>query len=224
MTGLTFPQLGSLLLGRYRIRTSSATSPHLPCRFKAFDQQRSRFVHLDVLAKHDHRAAGLRAEYAALSRIFGPAIVEPYDYFEDDTLVVFSTEWIDARPLKSLLAAGLHLHTATKVEILHDLSHALASAHYRSVIHRGLSSESVLIRTCVPSDETQRVMLRGFDARRPVYLSDVMDTGRMLARTVYDAPEIATGHGYSMRSDIYALGVLAFEIFTGALPYGSLSP
>lgn len=180
-------------------------------------------VHLDVLPKYDPRAAGLRLEYVALQRALVPTVLKPYDYFEDESLVVFATEWIDGRRLRNLSSATV-LNTDAKVQILVDVASALDAAHRRSVIHRGLNSDCVLVRTCAPATAQPRVKVRGFDARRPMDPFATIDSDEALAESAYDAPELLVGQAPDTRTDIYAFGVLAFELFTGALPYAELPP
>jgi serine/threonine-protein kinase PpkA len=99
-------------------------------------------------------------------------------------------------------------------EILAALLDALAYAHSRGVIHRDVKAENVLF------DESERPMLTDFGiALRRGYGSRVTTAGVAVGSTAYMAPEQARGTEVDLRADLYSLGVLAWEMLTGGLPY-----
>jgi serine/threonine-protein kinase PpkA len=99
-------------------------------------------------------------------------------------------------------------------EILEALLDALAYAHSRGVIHRDVKAENVLF------DEAERPMLTDFGiALRRGYGSRVTTAGVAVGSTAYMAPEQARGTEVDLRADLYSLGVLAWEMLTGSLPY-----
>src|SRR5690606_637707 len=99
-------------------------------------------------------------------------------------------------------------------EILHALLSALGYAHARGTIHRDVKAENVLF------DETDRPLLADFGiALRRGYGTRVTTTGMAVGSTAYMAPEQARGEEVDHRTDLYAIGVLAWEMLTGKLPY-----
>ncbi len=99
-------------------------------------------------------------------------------------------------------------------EILHALLSALGYAHARGTIHRDVKAENVLF------DETERPLLADFGiALRRGYGTRVTTTGMAVGSTAYMAPEQARGEEVDHRADLYAVGVLAWEMLTGKLPY-----
>jgi len=99
-------------------------------------------------------------------------------------------------------------------EILEALLSALAYAHSRGVVHRDVKAENVLF------DEAERPMLTDFGiALRRGYGSRVTTAGVAVGSTAYMAPEQARGTEVDLRADLYSLGVLAWEMLTGGLPY-----
>lgn len=99
-------------------------------------------------------------------------------------------------------------------EILEALLDALAYAHSRGVVHRDVKAENVLF------DEAERPMLTDFGiALRRGYGSRVTTAGVAVGSTAYMAPEQARGTEVDLRADLYSLGVLAWEMLTGGLPY-----
>jgi len=101
-------------------------------------------------------------------------------------------------------------------EILHALLSALGYAHARGTIHRDVKAENVLF------DETDRPLLADFGiALRRGYGTRVTTTGMAVGSTAYMAPEQARGEEVDHRTDLYAIGVLAWEMLTGELPYAA---
>ncbi|TXH72077.1 MAG: hypothetical protein E6Q88_06985 [Lysobacteraceae bacterium] len=99
-------------------------------------------------------------------------------------------------------------------EILEALLSALAYAHSRGIVHRDVKAENVLF------DDAERPMLTDFGiALRRGYGSRVTTAGTAVGSTAYMAPEQARGSEVDLRADLYSLGVLAWEMLTGALPY-----
>src|SRR3546814_399594 len=99
-------------------------------------------------------------------------------------------------------------------EILRALLSALGYAHARGTIHRDVKAENVLF------DETDRPLLADFGiALRRGYGTRVTTTGMAVGSTAYMAPEQARGEEVDHRTDLYAIGVLAWEMLTGKLPY-----
>lgn len=99
-------------------------------------------------------------------------------------------------------------------EILEALLSALAYAHSRGIVHRDVKAENVLF------DEAERPMLTDFGiALRRGYGSRVTTAGVAVGSTAYMAPEQARGTEVDLRADLYSLGVLAWEMLTGSLPY-----
>jgi tRNA A-37 threonylcarbamoyl transferase component Bud32 len=99
-------------------------------------------------------------------------------------------------------------------EILEALLSALAYAHSRGIVHRDVKAENVLF------DEAERPMLTDFGiALRRGYGSRVTTAGVAVGSTAYMAPEQARGTDVDLRADLYSLGVLAWEMLTGSLPY-----
>src|SRR5690606_6104566 len=99
-------------------------------------------------------------------------------------------------------------------ETLHALLSALSYAHARGVIHRDVKAENVLF------DEMERPMLADFGiALRRGHGTRVTMVGLAVGSTAYMAPEQARGQQVDFRADLYSVGVLAWEMLTGALPY-----
>ena len=155
-------------------------------------------------------------EARTIARLEHPHIVGIHDVGRTrDGLPYYSMPHLTRGHLGQRIAAGNGRMDQARVrEILHALLSALGYAHARGIIHRDVKAENVLF------DETDRPLLADFGiALRRGYGTRVTTTGMAVGSTAYMAPEQARGEEVDHRTDLYAIGVLAWEMLTGKLPY-----
>jgi len=169
-----------------------------------------------VLVDHPEAALRFARESEILRRLDHPNIVKiiaSLDHADDHRIVM---EYVPGGSLRSLLNAHGRLSPERSVALLLELTDALARAHHLEVIHRDLKPENVLLA----ADGTPR--LSDFGLSR---LADQEGSSRALVGTLpYLSPEALAGGALDARADLWALGVMLFEMLSGARPFRGESP
>lgn len=191
--------------------------------YRAVDRLNKRLVALktvisDVPGKHttttiDPPSELLKREFVLLARLRHPNIITSLDYGSDDSVGPFFTMDLQESSC-TLRAAATGQPLATKVDLLVQLLHALVYLHRRGLVHRDLKPENAL---CA------RGVLKVID------LGLATASGRRIEEAsggtlAYAAPELVRGAPPSEQTDLYAVGVIAYEILAGELPFDASSP
>ena len=161
-------------------------------------------------------------EARAAARLSHPSIVPIYSADDRNGVTFMVMAFIDGATLSTRLRDGKFLAPADAVPILRDVALALNTAHQRGVIHRDIKPENILVDRL-----TGRAMVTDFGIAR---LADAMHsgaltrTGQVLGTVGYMSPEQVTGQEMDGRSDLYSLGVVAFETLSGKLPFDGPAP
>jgi eukaryotic-like serine/threonine-protein kinase len=161
-------------------------------------------------------------EARAAARLSHPSIVPIYSADERNGVTFLVMAYVDGTTLSARLRDGAALSTSDAVPILRDVALALGAAHARGVVHRDIKPENILVDRA-----TGRAMVTDFGIAR---LADAMQsgaltrTGQVLGTVGYMSPEQVTGADVDGRSDLYSLGVVAFETLAGRLPFEGAAP
>ncbi|MDQ2667915.1 MAG: serine/threonine protein kinase [Gemmatimonadota bacterium] len=161
-------------------------------------------------------------EARAAARLSHPSIVPIYSADERGGVTFLVMAYVDGTTLSARLRDGAALSTPDAVPILRDVALALGAAHARGVVHRDIKPENILVDRA-----TGRAMVTDFGIAR---LADAMQsgaltrTGQVLGTVGYMSPEQVTGSEVDGRSDLYSLGVVAFETLSGRLPFDGPAP
>ena len=175
----------------------------------------------DLVSSNAVRERFLR-EARAAARLTHPSIVPIYSADERSGVTFLVMGYVDGPTLSAKLRDGSALSPADAVPILRDVALALDAAHARGVVHRDIKPENILIDRA-----TGRAMVTDFGIAR---LADAMQsgaltkTGQVLGTVGYMSPEQVTGSEVDGRSDLYSLGVVAFEALAGRLPFDGPAP
>ncbi len=164
------------------------------------------------LADSEEYRARFRREIEVCASINNPNVVKLIDWGEKDKLLFMVQELIDGQTLKQ--ACKEPLSQARFVHIFVPILRALRAAHAKGVIHRDLKPSNVMI---TPTDVVKLMDFGLAKANKPGH--DLTRTGDAFGTPAYMSPEQISGGIVEAPSDLYSLGVMAFELLTGKLPY-----
>jgi len=166
----------------------------------------------DIVASDPEAVERFQREAEVLRTLNHPNIVNVLATFEDDGLHYLVTEYIPAGSLRNLLEKEGRLRIERVLEIALDLVDALTRAHRLGIIHRDIKPGNVLLK----NDGTPLLSDFGLAGVRDSKMTQV---GTMMGTPAYLSPEVCQGQQADARSDIWALGVMLFEMLSGELPF-----
>jgi len=165
------------------------------------------------LADDEKFVRRFQREAISASSLSHPNIVEMYDVGEDDGKYFIVMEYIDGRTLKSLVKRRGALTLEEVVDIMLQLTSAIAHAHNGYIIHRDIKPQNVLIL------DDGRVKITDFGIAMALNSHELTQTNSVMGSVHYLPPEQANGNGATIKSDIYSLGILMYELLTGKIPF-----
>ena len=158
-------------------------------------------------------------EAQTAARVSSPHLVNVMDVDEDHGLFYIVMEYIDGRPLSTLIRTQGPLLADRAATIGADVAAALAFAHRNGVVHRDVKPGNVLL------DANEHVKVTDFGiARAKNTQENLTQTGAVMGTATYFSPEQAQGLGVDQRSDVYSLGVVLYEMVTGQPPFAGDNP
>jgi serine/threonine-protein kinase len=184
-----------------------------------------KFLRPDVAETLDSRARFLR-EARAAAALNHPNIVHLYSVEEADDLVFITMELVQGRSLRQLLADGTALPLTRTISLAAQMADALACAHAAGIVHRDLKPGNVMIadgeRVKILDFGVAKVLER-ISTRDPEHTTttpgEETSGGRAVGTAGYMSPEQALGRPVDARADLFALGVVLFEMATGKSPF-----
>ncbi|HWQ11328.1 MAG TPA: serine/threonine-protein kinase [Roseiflexaceae bacterium] len=206
--------------------------------YRGFDHNLQRPVAIKVLSDAAAAQPGFverfRQEARLIARLRHPHIVHVYDFGVEGRVVYMVQELLPgptlAQRLKELAARGQPMPRREIVAVLRQLADALDAAHAAGIIHRDVKPANVLFRTSgdgapPPSPPDPHVVLTDFGiAKATTGDGTQTQTGMVLGTPVYVSPEQARGEPLTPASDIYALGVVLYELIGGRPPFEGDTP
>lgn len=217
----TDPLIGLLVDERYRV-TRRLARGGMATVYVAQDERLDRPVALKVMHPHladsDAFVERFRREARSAARIVHPGVVSVFDQGIVTGQGFLVMELIDGTNLRQLLRAQGAFTIPQALRYTTDTLEALRAAHRVGVIHRDIKPENILVPTDGPAKVTD------FGLARAASEVSMSSTGNMLGTVAYIAPEIATTAEADARSDIYSVGIMLYEMLTGAVPWAGESP
>jgi serine/threonine-protein kinase len=165
------------------------------------------------LASDDKFVRRFQREALAASSLNHPNIVEVYDVGEDNGDFYIVMEYIEGKNLKQLIKKRGNLTIPEVVDIMLQLTDGLSHAHDAYIIHRDIKPQNILIL------DNGLVKITDFGIAMALNSSQLTQTNSVMGSVHYLPPEQAAGKGCTIKSDIYSLGILMYELLTGKLPF-----
>jgi beta-lactam-binding protein with PASTA domain/predicted Ser/Thr protein kinase len=205
----------TIIDGRYRV-ISRLGSGGMADVYLAEDQLLGRQLAVKLL--HHHFAEDqefverFRREASSAAGLSHPNIVAIFDRGEWNGTYYIAMEYVAGRSLKTVVREQGALDPAAAIDIVTQVLRAARFAHKRGVIHRDLKPHNVIL------DEEGRARVTDFGIAK-AGASDMTLTGSIMGTAQYLSPEQAQGHTVSGRSDLYAVGIILYELLTGSVPF-----
>lgn len=152
-------------------------------------------------------------EALSASSLSHPNIVEMYDVGEDDGIYYIVMEYIEGQTLKQLLKRRGSLTLSEAIDIMLQLTDGMAHAHDSYIIHRDLKPQNIMIQ-----DDGQ-IKITDFGIAMALNSTQLTQTNSVMGSVHYLPPEQAAGKGSTIKSDIYSIGIIFYELLTGELPF-----
>lgn len=152
-------------------------------------------------------------EALSASSLSHPNIVEIYDVGEDDGNYYIVMEYIPGKNLKQLLKKRGNLTVSEVVDIMLQITSAMGVAHDNLIIHRDLKPQNILIK------ENGEIKITDFGIAMALNATHLTQTNSAMGSVHYFPPEQASGKGATLKSDVYSLGIMMYELLTGELPF-----
>lgn len=212
--------IGRLIDDRYEVRSRIARGG-MATVYLATDRRLERRVAIKVMHGHLADDSNFRNRFVqearSAARLADPHVVSVFDQGQDSDLAYLVMEYLPGITLRDLLRDHGRLTPRQVVDIMDAVTSGLAAAHRAGIIHRDLKPENVLLA------DDGRIKISDFGLARAASANTA--TGQSLLGTIaYLSPELVTRGVADARSDIYALGIMMYEMLTGEQPYKGEQP
>jgi beta-lactam-binding protein with PASTA domain len=220
-TTVADPLVGQVLDGRYRIESRVARGG-MATVYLSKDLKLDRTIALKVmhagLAQDDDFVRRFIGEAKSAAALSHPNVVAVFDQGTDGHHVFLAMEYVPGRTLRDLLTERGRLGPRQALEVMQPVLSALGAAHRAGLVHRDVKPENVLLTA------DGQVKVADFGLARAETASKQTKTGMIIGTVGYLAPEqVLSGHA-DVRSDVYAAGVMLYELLTGRQPHEGETP
>jgi len=210
------PLVGAVLDGRYRVEVLIATGG-MSAVYRGLDLRLDRPVALKIMdsryARDNQFLTRFQREARAVARLKDPGLVAVYDQGIDGQHPFLVMELIEGGTLRELLRERGPMPPHAVAAVLRPVLGGLAVAHSAGLVHRDIKPENVLI-----SDDGD-VKIADFGLVRAVAEAKITSTSVILGTAAYLSPEQVSTGDAGPRSDVYSVGILAYELLTGETPF-----
>jgi tetratricopeptide (TPR) repeat protein/predicted Ser/Thr protein kinase len=212
--------MGTVLANRYEILQVLGQGG-MGAVYKVYDRELERFVALKTirpeLAANAEMLARFKQELILARQVAHRNIVRLYDIADGAGVKFITMEYIEGEDFRSILRSEGKLSPEGSVNVIRQICFALQAAHSEGVIHRDLKPQNIM------RDKQGRVVVMDFGLARALESEGMTQTGALLGTMEYMSPEQAKGEQVDCTSDIYAAGLIFYELLTGKMPYAAES-
>src|SRR5438309_641133 len=207
---------GAILAQRYEILQILGEGG-MGAVYKAMDRELSRPVALKVirpdLAGNQAILDRFKQELLLAREVTHKNVIRIYDLGEAEGMKFITMEYVEGKDLRTLIHEQTKLAPEEAVEIMQQVCRALEAAHSVGIIHRDLKPQNVM------RDKSGRILVMDFGLARTLEGDGMTQTGALVGTMDYMSPEQALGKELDQRSDLFALGLIFYELLTGKMPY-----
>ena len=165
------------------------------------------------LSADDKFIRRFQREAQSVSNLSHQNIVEVYDVGEEDGNHYIVMEYIEGKTLKQLLKKRESLTLTEVIDIMTQLTDGIAHAHESYIIHRDIKPQNIMI------EDNGLIKITDFGIAMALNATQLTQTNSVMGSVHYLPPEQASGKGATIKSDIYSLGILMYELLTGNVPF-----
>ena len=209
-------EAGKTLNGRYKIQSLIGTGG-MAAVYLATDLILDRLVAIKVLRldfrQNDDAMRRFRREALSATQLTHPNIVGVYDVGQSQEMNYIVMEYVEGTDLKDYVRQRGALHPIEAVRIMMQIVSAIAAAHQNRIIHRDIKPQNILI------DREGNVKITDFGIAVALSDTSLTQTNTLLGSVHYLSPEQARGGMATIQTDIYALGIVLYELLTGKVPF-----
>jgi eukaryotic-like serine/threonine-protein kinase len=212
---------GSLLGKRYEILNLLGEGG-MGAVYKARDRELDRVVALKVirpeLAINPDVLTRFKQELILARKVTHRNVIRIFDLGEENNTKFITMDYVEGQDLKGLIKAKGKLQFEETVQTVKQVCLALEAAHMEGVVHRDLKPQNIMV------DQQGRVYVMDFGIARSIEPGGMTQTGMLLGTPEYMSPEQVRGEHVDSRSDVFALGLILYELLTGAMPFRADTP
>jgi serine/threonine protein kinase/tetratricopeptide (TPR) repeat protein len=214
--GAPILETGSVIGGRYQILNILGIGG-MGAVYQALDLELNRTIALKVirpdLAGNQAIIDRFKQELILATQVTHKNVVRIYDLGEADGVKFITMEFVEGQDLRSLIHERTKLAAEEAVEIMRQVCRALEAAHTVGVIHRDLKPQNIM------RDLNGRIVVMDFGLARTLGGDGMTQSGALVGTMEYMSPEQALARELDQRSDIFSLGVIFYELLSGAIPF-----
>lgn len=215
------PALPREFAGRYSVRSPIGEGA-FSVTYRAIDTSLQREVAIKVLreqyASHQGFDSRFEREARSAARISHPNVISVYDYGRQGTMPYIVMQLVDGPNLKEYVREEGPLTTEEAINFARQILEGLAAIHDEGIVHRDVKPQNVLI------DEGLQAKITDFGVAFVTVDPGLTETGMAVGTAAYMAPEQAAGDVVGPPTDLYAVGVILYELLTGRLPFAGENP
>jgi eukaryotic-like serine/threonine-protein kinase len=213
-------ETGDVMAGRYEILQLLGEGG-MGAVYKARDRELDRFVAIKLirreLSANPAIVARFKQELLLSHQVTHKNVIRIYDLGDSDGIKFITMEFVEGEDLRSLILENKKFRPKEAVEIIQQVCRALEVAHGVGIIHRDLKPQNVM------RDKNGRILVMDFGMARTLEGDGMTQSGALVGTMEYMSPEQALAKDLDQRSDLFAVGLIFYELLTGKMPYKSES-